>query len=481
MSLFKALLINFCFFFSIATYAIEVPIEFFPIDNYSQEIETYLPKNDPNYKTPLMDHDLQQKKYQEFLKHYYSTETLSPWSEKMVKAVIPMVKDLQIMRIDNFNQDNTTSFKHYGENFQSHDNKWIEEIEQNMDLGNFSLTFAKAKRAIITNNTLLRALPTNEPDFFHFTLPGQGFPFDNLQESKAHPGTPVYVLHLSKDGAWALVLTPDCFFNWVNTKDVGFVSDNFIKTWQDKAQKNLVAITKHNVSILNSNNQFQFKSMVGAVFPLLNSQDEKLEILIPVRDKNANARLISGFITKGSAQNMPLVLNKENFAKILEELKNKPYGWGGAYFFNDCSLEMKSLFTPFGIWLPRNSAQQALLNKSIDLSNKSLEDRLKILTKIGKPFLTLVYLKGHIMLYVGTQTTNKGDIIISYQNVWGLSPKNKDKRYIIGKSVFLPLIKNYSEIPEIASQASQKTFKLVFLDSLYEEYGELKAFTQPKQ
>lgn len=29
------------------------------------------------------------------------------------------------------------------------------------------------------------------------------------------------------------------------------------------------------------------------------------------------------------------------------------------YFYNDCTAELKNLFTPFGIWLPRNSGAQA--------------------------------------------------------------------------------------------------------------------------
>ena len=29
-----------------------------------------------------------------------------------------------------------------------------------------------------------------------------------------------------------------------------------------------------------------------------------------------------------------------------------PYGWGGMYFYNNCSAELKSLFTPFGFGYP---------------------------------------------------------------------------------------------------------------------------------
>ena len=73
------------------------------------------------------------------------------------------------------------------------------------------------------------------------------------------------------------------------------------------------------------------------------------------------------------------------------------------------------------------------------------------------------------MLYVGNHDTENGlNTLITYQNVWGLSPKSKDKRYIIGRAVFFPLLKSYSELPDVVSLAEKSHFKLVYLDDLYE-------------
>lgn len=75
--------------------------------------------------------------------------------------------------------------------------------------------------------------------------------------------------------------------------------------------------------------------------------------------------------------------------------------------------------------------------------------------------MTLIYIHGHVMLYVG----NNGSAI-TYQDVWGMSPKNRDKRYVIGQSIFFPLLKTYPENTDVASLAGRDVFQLVFLDAL---------------
>jgi hypothetical protein len=91
-----------------------------------------------------------------------------------------------------------------------------------------SSEFKEEYRAISVRNTHARALPDSAPDFFHASIPGQGFPFDNLQESAIWTGTPLYVFSVSKDKAWSLVLTPDSYFAWVKSDDIAYASPGFI-------------------------------------------------------------------------------------------------------------------------------------------------------------------------------------------------------------------------------------------------------------
>src|SRR5690606_3490716 len=128
----------------------------------------------------------------------------------------------------------------------------------------------------------------------------------------------------------------------------------------------------------------------------------------------------TGLINTNASSIMPLKASPKNLVKIINQLKNRPYGWGGAFFFNDCSQEMKSIFAPFGIWLPRNSAQQAQLSSTLNLSKNNIDERISLLKEKGHPLMTLIYIGGHVMLYIGNKDIdNNKAAVITYQNVWG--------------------------------------------------------------
>lgn len=453
------------------SFAVEVPIYNFSIKPYTQNINDHFPADSTDYATPLITAEYQAAQLKQFYNHYYATDAqgLSPWSEQMVKSVLPQVKKIELELLDEFdNQNSSETNRHYAENFKEHDEIWLNKLKQNMNLSALdSNEFNVKNRAIAVTNTYARALPENSPDFFHFSQPGQGFPFDNLQESVIWSGTPLYVLSVSQDKAWSLVLTPDAYFAWVKSADIGYTSNKFIHQWQTAAQKGLIAITKTETSIVDKHQHFQFKGYIGAVFPLIQRNEEITSILIPVKNAHHQASIKSGYINSGAAGLMPVTASKKNMANLMKQLQNRPYGWGGAFFFNDCSQEIKSIFTPLGIWLPRNSAQQTQFDSVLDLSKNSVDERLNELKTKGHPLMTIIYIGGHVMLYTGNkEIDNHKTEAMTYQNVWGLSPESKDKRYIIGQSLFFPLLKYYPENPDINSLANKAYFKLVYLDEL---------------
>lgn len=456
--------------------AMEVPIEDFPILAYSQNTEDYIPEKSENYTSSLLSRNYQQAQFLRFYNHYYETNAkgMSPWSETLVTSFLPIIPTIEFKILDDFNnKDKAPLKKHYGENFKEHDSKWWNKINNNIDwmaLG--AVNYLEENRAIAIANTYARTLPDMSPDFYHPTIAGQGAPFDNSQESAIWVGTPLYVLSTTKDKAWALVLTPDAYFAWVKATDIAHVSTEFINQWQQAARLRLLAITKTETSIVNSNQQFQFTGYIGAVFPKAPEAADiqgQISILIPVKKDNNQAKIKIAYVSLASISIMPLKASPENMVAILNQLKNRPYGWGGAYFYNDCSQEMKSLFTPFGLWLPRNSFQQSLMGKGLDISASKLNERLELLKEKGHPLMTIVYLGGHIMLYLGNKNmAGEKNVAISYQNIWGLPSEKGDRRYVIGQSIFFPLLKSYVEQPNARPNADSKFFKLIFLDALPE-------------
>lgn len=213
-----------------------------------------------------------------------------------------------------------------------------------------------------------------------------------------------------------------------------------------------------------------------AVFPLNTRDARETLILIPVKNAQNQAVIKAGVINTKAAAAMPLSASPHNISRIIQQLQHRAYGWGGVFLLNDCSQEMKSLFTPFGIWLPRNSGMQQKLNKTMDISDDTVEKRLDALKFEGHALMTLIYKKGHIMLYVGNMRINNQLEAISYQNVWTLSPASRDTRYVIGGSVFLPMLKVYPENHKVSSQVNGPTFKLVQLDAFEGEHISPEAF-----
>jgi hypothetical protein len=99
-----------------------------------------------------------------------------------------------------------------------------------------------------------------------------------------------------------------------------------------------------------------------------------------------------------------------------------------------------------------------------------MNERLNALTTQGHPAMTIIYIGGHVMLYLGNYKHDGQELVAAtYQNIWGLSPPNKDKRYIIGQSVLFPLLNYYPEYPDAKSLANSSSFKLIFLDELKQE------------
>ncbi|CEG55574.1 SH3 domain-containing protein [Legionella fallonii] len=466
----KFIIAPFLFLYFSACFAMEVPIYDFPII-YSQNANDYLSPDGEDYNKNLLGPEYQNLQLKQFYNHYYSTDAqgLSPWSAQMVTSALPLMKKIEIEILEDFNnQKKSNEDKHYAENFKEHDQTWWSRIRDNMDLYALaSSEFKEENRAISVANTYARGLPDNAPDFFHASLPGQGFPFDNLQESAIWAGTPLYIFSVSKDKAWSLVLTPDGYFAWVKSNDIAYVSSGFINQWQTAAQHSLIAVTQTEASIIDDQQQFQFTGYVGSVFPMIERNSQQTSILIPAKNSHNQAMIKTGIINTNASDIMPLTASPKSLVKIINQLKNRPYGWGGAFFFNDCSQEMKSIFTPFGIWLPRNSAQQAQLSSTLDLSKNNVDERISLLKEKGHPLMTIIYIGGHVMLYVGKKDINNNkEAAITYQNVWGMSPENNDKRYVIGQSLFFPLLKHYPENPDVSSLADEPNFKLIYLDEL---------------
>ncbi|MHC1712440.1 MAG: SH3 domain-containing protein [Solidesulfovibrio sp.] len=296
------------------------------------------------------------------------------------------------------------------------------------------------RKAVTVANTNLRGMPTPEPRFADPSLPGEGYPFDYLQHTSLPPATPILVTHTSRDGAWVLAES-SLTFGWLPATDVAFVDDNLTREF---AVGRLAAVVRDKTPLP----EIGLTVDVGAVFPMAGPADGSgVTVLVPVRGGSGMAELRRARIPAGAAVPMPMLMTPRNVAAIGNQFMGQTYGWGGIDGKRDCSAMTHDLFVPFGIYLPRNSASQAAYGGSISLGSITNEQKESTILDQGVPFASLLWMQGHILVYVGQY---KGRPVV-YHDMWGLhtfGENGRDGRLVIGRAVVTTL-RAGEEVPAV--------------------------------
>lgn len=333
----------------------------------------------------------------------------------------------------------------YGENLKLLEQSFFDEMYTN---SNFGAYLSVNKRALTVKHTDLRSFPTLKPLFKDPSLAGEGFPFDYLQNSSVDTNKPLFISHYSQDKAWAYVFSSFAS-GWIQTTDFVYIEDQYIKEWQKAKQ---VLIVKEGNAVYNEEKEFLFKTRIGMMLPIIDEDDENYTVLYVSSYKHTKAFYEKAKISKRFATDTVLRFNSNNINAIINEAVRTNYGWGGLYGQRDCSSMMRDIFAPFGVWLPRNSYTQSKIGKVISFVDLNDEEKIALIKKEGIPFETLLYKKGHILLYVGIFN----DEVIVLHNTWGIKTKNDgiEGRVIVGTPIFSTLRlgqnqTNYDEEAEI--------------------------------
>lgn len=319
------------------------------------------------------------------------------------------------------------SYKYKKIYLENHNLATPEWFDKQIDNSNFEEYNLSPKKAITLENVNVRVLPTNSVMFYNPTTPGEGFPFDYNQNSSLKINTPIIVSHLSKDRAWAFIES-GIVGGWVEIKNIAFVDEKFINEF--KTSKYYVTV-KEKFPIYEP--IFREYVKVGTIFP-----KKENYYIIAKKDDNQNAIISYIYLNDDEVEAMPLAFNSINRVRILNQLLDEPYGWGGLLNNRDCSSFTQDFFVPFGKFLHRNSKAQTSNGKFLDVSKFTLEEKKAYIKKHGVPFSTLVYLKGHIMLYVGIKDNEP----LVVHNIWSVRLKNNSGvkyRHIIGKATITTL------------------------------------------
>jgi len=289
---------------------------------------------------------------------------------------------------------------------------------------NFSNSDTVNLPAITLKHTNLRLYPSSRGIYYDPKKTGEGFPFDYSQNSSIHMNTPLIVSHYSKDKQWVYIQTSYAS-GWIKVQDMAFVTPEF----QEKFQNNNYAITvKDNLDLSDDRGSISLVKM-GTIFPI---DPKTKKYLMGKKNSKGYATLFK--ITVNDIDiiaHKPIKFNAYNLAYISKQLVGEPYGWGGKEKCRDCSSLTRDFFSEFGIYLPRNSSQQAKEGAEfISLRGLDSASKKETILKNAKPFRSMLFVPGHITLYLGEKN---GEPIILH-NYWGVRLKDGSKK-VMGRAI----------------------------------------------
>ena len=406
--------------------AVRQPSPVADIRMLSQDAGVYL----SSVKDPVMTLSRQAAYFRQFKDRFFR-----PWHRTgprhSAEIVFSGLKKFRIKRL-------------YGENNRPLPPDFLDSMARQSQPGTYPLML---QPAVTVTHAAIRVFPTHKPVFFGPLHPGQGFPFDMMQNSLVPAGTPVLVTHESKDRLWALVET-DWVAGWVRWQEIAAMDDTLMA---DYSAPSLAGFTADQVPVIPENGPPVFFGRVGMALPMKApaSHTGFATVLIPVRTHLGNAELLEARVPAQGIHPLPFPATPDHFAGILNTLMGQTYGWGGLYENRDCSALIQDLFAGFGMPLPRNSKDQADAGKAIFLEGLSGPEKQALIQRQGIPLQTLLYMPGHIMLYLGLDPASDQPVIC--HAMWGVTTRpplsTHTGRLVVGRTVITTLAPGKEQFP----------------------------------
>lgn len=364
-----------------------------------------------NY-TVEIDENISQRLYDQ--KEVFKKRFLKPWKiEKLSLSVSEaqwgyMYQNLQT----------------YANNYTLHPQAFYEELIENSNFQNYN---SVKQKAITIQNSDMKVFPTKQQIFFDPSSAGEGFPFDYNQNTGIKINTPVFISHFSKDKAWVFVQS-GFSFGWVETKHIAFVDTKITQRFE----KDLYIALKDGFNIYK-NGFYKENIKLATVF----AKTKGGNFFVVEAHNNLKGYIQTIRIEKQNIAAFPVKFNEANIKAAIAQLSGQKYGWGELFGQRDCSALTRDYFALFGVYLDRNSYAQTKNGKYLEIKELSNKEKIEAIKQNATPFSSLIYLKGHIMLYLGVYDCE----VLLFHNFWGVTrvQNSEEKRFIVGKAAITSL------------------------------------------
>jgi hypothetical protein len=349
-----------------------------------------------------------------FERHFFS-----PWTSKRPLSNLQDAKTYM---------QRTARGTWYGVNKRKVTGDFLRRLIANCDLEGFPCRF---DAAIAVAPGHLRGLPTPLPIYER----ADDEPFDMLAYPQVKLNEPLRVLHESGDGAWLFVETATSN-GWLERRDVALVDEKLIGQWRNSRR---LVVVQDNGPVSDGRGIATFPAKIGTILPLVSEDAEGWQVAVAAAGDGGMATATVTRLPRESARPFPLGFTGANVALIGNQMLGHPYGWGEIYGLRDCSALLRDFFMPFGIWMPRTAIDQiSSLPERFDLSGVAAAEKEELIKSRGVPFLTLLYKRGHIMLYVGLGRDGRP---LAFHDSWSIKVQDGDRarKQITGVSAITTL------------------------------------------
>lgn len=322
----------------------------------------------------------------------------------------------------------------------------LDRLERAMDLGAVPAS-QPSRYGMVVRRADLRTFPDAMPVF---SAPG-ALDIDRFQETALFPGTPVAVIHRSRDRRWLFVLS-ETYSGWIEAEAVATGGKAEVLEYGRRAP--FVVVTGAQVRTVHTPERPAVSDVVldmGVRLPLadlprdtpVNGQHPAFghAVELPVRDADGSLTFDPALIPRSADVSYGhLPLTPAGLISQAFKFLGERYGWGHRYDARDCSGFVSEIYRSFGLLMPRNTSAQA---RSPGLDGVALDgptgrdQRLALLrdASVGD----LVYIPGHVMMVIG-RVDGETYVIHDTAGVSLLDADGRLRRYPLNGVAVTPLL-----------------------------------------
>lgn len=264
--------------------------------------------------------------------------------------------------------------------------------------------------AVAVRRADLRTYPTN--------LPGRLKPgdtdIDRFQESALFPGTPVAVLHETRDRTWAFVMAPH-YAAWVVADALAMGDRATVFGYQAGATRMVTGPTVRTVATVLTPALSDVVLDMGVAVPEepdwpltapVNGQGTlgAIVVRLPSRDATGRLALLPALLPRSADTHAgPLPVSRANLLRQAFKFLGERYCWGHGGSGRDCSGFVGECHRSLGLVLPRDSKDQAACTGSFRRTELPAgADRAARLEALaGLLPGDLIHVPGHVMMFIG--------------------------------------------------------------------------------